>query len=81
MRNGGGRQEQERRHICIPTVVSDPPEVGGVEAAPETGKESLPRNAGTVARKATRRASAGKIAPIWRKPDLDLVSSEQENRL
>ena len=42
--------------IVMPTVVSDPPEAGGVKAVPETGKESPQRNVGTVARKATRRA-------------------------
>ena len=44
--------------IVMPTVVLIPLEVGGVEVVPETGKASPPWNAGTMARKATGRASA-----------------------
>ena len=50
------------------TAIPDPPETGGVEET-KTGKGNPPRNAGTVARKATRRASAGRGAPIRREPD------------
>ena len=35
--------------VVMPTIVPDPPEAGGVEAASKIGKESPPRNAGTVA--------------------------------
>ena len=51
----------------MPTAIPDPPETGGVEAM-RTGKVNPPRNVGIVARKATRRASAGKSAPIRREP-------------
>ena len=54
----------------MPTIILDPLETGGVEAT-RTGKGNPPRNAGIVTRKATRRASAGRSAPIRRKPDLD----------
>ena len=54
------------------TTIPDPPETGGVEAM-RTGKGKLPRNAGTVARKATGRASAGKSALIRREPVLHLA--------
>ena len=47
----------------MPTATPDTPETGGVEAM-RTDKENLPRNFGTVARKATRRASVGRSAPI-----------------
>ena len=55
--------------LVMSTVVLNPPKARRVEAAPETGKESPPRNAGTVARKATRKASAGKSVPIRIYPD------------
>ena len=54
------------------TAIPDPPEIGGVEAM-KTGKGNPSRNVGTVARKATRRASAGKSASIHREPVLDLL--------
>ena len=50
------------------TVTPDPPETGGVEAN-RTDKGNPPWNAGNVARKATRRASAGRSVLIRRKPD------------
>ena len=34
--------------IVMPTVVSDPPEAGGVKPAPKTGKETPRRTSGTV---------------------------------
>ena len=49
------------------TTTMDPPETGGVEAM-GTGKGKPSRSAGTVARKATRKASAGRNAPIRREP-------------
>ena len=50
-------------------------ETGGVKAM-RTGKGHPSRNAGTVARKATGRASAGKNAPIWREPVSDIPTRE-----
>ena len=47
----------------MPTAIPDPPEIGGVEAT-RTNKGNPSRNAGIVVRKATRRASAGRTAPI-----------------
>ena len=51
----------------------------GVEAT-RTDKGNPPRNAGTVARKATRRVSAGRSALIWREldpdPDPDIPTKE-----
>ena len=54
------------------TVIPDPPETGGVEAM-RTDKGNPSRSAGTVARKATGRASAGRSALIRREPVLDPV--------
>ena len=51
----------------MPIVTLDPPETGEVEAM-RTGKGKPSRSAGTVARKATGKASAGKSAPIRREP-------------
>ena len=62
----------------VSTAVPDPPQVGGVTAEPDTGKQSLKRNTGIVVRSATRRASAGKSAQIWRKPDPDLGGPNKE---
>ena len=61
---------KEEGIVVMPTTIPDPPKTGGVEAI-RTGKGNPPRNAGIVTRKATRRASAGRSAPIRRKPDLD----------
>ena len=56
MMNEAGRHAMEAADkskiegiVVMPTVVPDPPEAGGVEAASKIGKESPPRNAGTVA--------------------------------
>ena len=51
----------------MPTAIPDPPETKGVEAM-RTGKGRPSWSAGTVARKATGKASAGRSAPIWREP-------------
>ena len=59
----------------MPTAIPDPPETGGVEAM-KTGKGNPSRNAGTLARKATRRASAGKNALIRIEPVLDIPTRE-----
>ena len=56
----------------MPTTILDPLETRGVEAM-KTGKGNPSRNAGTSARKATGRASAGKSAPIQRERDPDPV--------
>ena len=63
----------EVMQIAIP----DPPETGGVEAR-RTGKGNPPWNVGTVARKATRRASVEGSTPIQRKPDPDSVKLIRE---
>ena len=47
-------------------------------AEPKIGKQRPKRNVGLLARKATRRESARKIVPIWRKPDLDLDGPNKE---
>ena len=51
----------------MPIVTPDPPETGGVEAM-RTGKGKPSRSAGTVARKTTGKARAGKNAPIRKEP-------------
>ena len=56
----------------MPTAIPDPPETGGVEAM-RTGKGNLLRSAGTMARKATGRASAGRSTPIRIKPGSEPV--------
>ena len=53
----------------VPTIVSDPPQAGGVTVEPEIIKQRPKRNAGILARRAKRRASIGKSALIQRKPD------------
>ena len=55
--------------IAMPTAVPDPPRVGKVKAAPKTGKGRPRRTAGTMARRATQRASAGKNERIQTEPD------------
>ena len=47
------------------TAIPDPPKIGGVEAM-RTGTGNPPRNASTVTRKATGRASVGRSTPIQR---------------
>ena len=56
----------------MPTATPDPPEAGGVVAM-RTDKVRPSRSAGTVAGKATRRASAGKSAPIRKEPDPEVA--------
>ena len=51
----------------MPTATPDPPEPGGVVAM-RTDKAKPSRSAGTMARTATRKASAGKSALIRREP-------------
>ena len=55
----------------MPAAILDPPEIEGIEVT-RTNTGNLPQNAGTVAREATRRASAGRSTPIQREPDTDL---------
>ena len=62
------------------TAVPDPPQVGGVTVELEISKQRPKRNVGIVARRATRRASAGKSAPIRRKPGSGSVRTKQGNR-
>ena len=59
---------KERGTEVMPTATPDPPETGGV------GKGKPLRSVGTVARKATGRASAGRSAPIQREPGPEMVS-------
>ena len=59
----------------MPTAILDPPEIGGVEAM-RTDKGNLPRNVGTVARKATGRVSDGKNARIRIEPVPDIPTRE-----
>ena len=59
----------------MPTAIPDPPETRGVEVT-RTDKRNPPWNAGTVARKATGRPSAGRSAPIRIKPGLDIPTKE-----
>ena len=56
----------------MPTATPDPLETGGVETM-RTGKVKPSRSVGTVARRATGKASAGKSAPIRREPDPETV--------
>ena len=56
----------------MPTATPDPPETGGFEAM-RTDRERPSRSAGTVARKATEKASAGRSAPIRREPGPETV--------
>ena len=60
------------------TATLDPSETGGVEAM-RTRKGNPPQNVGTLARKATWRASAGKSTPIRKEPDLDRPTKEIDN--
>ena len=57
----------------MPTTTPDPPEIGGEEVM-RTGKGKPSRSAGTVARKAIGKASAGRSAPIRREPGPETVS-------
>ena len=54
------------------TAIPDPSETGGIEAM-RTNKGNSSQSAGTMARKATGRASAGRSTPIQREPVLDQV--------
>ena len=56
---------KEKSIEAMPIAIPNPPEKGVVEAI-RTGKGNPLRNAGIVARKATRRVSAGKSVPIQR---------------
>ena len=69
---------KEEGIVVMPKTISDPPEAEEVEAAPRIGKRNPPRNAGIVARKATRRASPGRSAPIQTKPDSDSGGPNKE---
>ena len=56
----------------MPTTIPDPPKTGGVKVM-RTGKGNPSWNVGTVARKATARASAGRSVPIRREPGPETV--------
>ena len=62
--------------FVMPIVVPDPPEIGGVEAVPRTGKGNPPRKVGTAARKDTR--SGGRSVPIQRNPHPDFGRPNRE---
>ena len=62
----------------VPTAVLDPPQAGGVMDESEIGKQRPKRNSGIVARRSTRRVSAGRSASIRRKPDPDPVKPTRE---
>ena len=70
---------KEEGIVVMPTTIPDPPEAGGVEAAPRTGKGNPLQKIGIVARKATRRESVGRSAPILRNPDVDEPNKEIGN--
>ena len=63
---------KEEGIVVMLTTIPDPPKTGGVEAM-RTGKGNTPQNVGTVARKATGRASAGKSVLIRIEPGPDPV--------
>ena len=56
----------------MPTATPDPPETRGVEAM-RTGKGKPSWSAGTVARKAIGKASAGRSAPIQGEPGPETI--------
>ena len=68
---------KEEGIVVTSTTILDPPETGGVEAM-RTGKGNPSWNAGIVARKAIRRASAGRGALIRRQLDPDLDKPKKE---
>ena len=78
--NSGGRQEQERMHRGSADNNFGPSTSRGIQAkaASEIGNQRSTWNAGIVARRATRRASAKKSAPIQRYPDPDLGRPNKE---
>ena len=68
-RNGGGQQEQERRHIGGADNSYGPSTSRGGQRGARTGKQRPKRNASIVAGRAIERVSAGRSAPIWTNPD------------
>ena len=68
--NSSSCQEQNQRNKDGANISSRPSTSRGVKTALEIGKGRLTQNAGIVARKATRRANAGKSAPIRINPDV-----------
>ena len=78
-RNGGGRQEEEKlEREVVPTVVLDPAKARGVKVASETGKQRPKWNVGTVAKRATGRASSGRSAPNRTNPNLNPAEPNRE---
>ena len=53
----------------VPIAIPDPPQAGGVKAAPEAGKQRLTRNSSIVVKRATEKVSAGRSVPIRTDPD------------
>ena len=54
-------KSKEEGIVVMPTVVPDPPDAGGVEAVPETGKESPPGKTGRASDR-KKGADSGKTA-------------------
>ena len=55
--------------MSVLTAVPGLPQAGGVKAVPEAGKTNPLRNVGTVAKRATWKASVGESVPIRTNPD------------
>ena len=64
--------------VIMPTIVPDPPEVGGVKPAAKTGKERPRRISGIVVESTTKRARVGRSMSIRTNPDLDMVEPNKE---
>ena len=68
----------KNRKKGIEEILTLVPASEGVKVAPKIGKKRPKRNAGIVARRATRRVSAGSSALIRRKPDPDPSGPNKE---
>ena len=55
--------------MSVPTTILGLPQVGGIKAVPEAGKTEPLRNAGTMTKRATWKASARESVPIRTNPD------------
>ena len=75
-RNGGADKTKKEGTKEVLKGVLNPRQAGGVKVTPEIGKQRPTRNAGIVARRTTRRASAGRNALIRKNPDPDGPNKE-----